>query len=1047
MKNIVLVLICLFVAVPSQAEIIIVDDDWPYDFDNIQAAIDDSNDGDIIVVFPGIYTGPGNYDMDIDGKSITVQSVDPQDPYIVNATVIDCNNLGHAFYIQGDTGTNTIIDGLKIINSHDYRAAIKCQGADDSLEESTFTISNCNISNNQSFGRGYTGGGISIMDGIYFINNCTINNNSSDHGGGIYCGYNSSPTITNCTIMGNSVYHEGAGIYCQASNPVITNCTITDNGAEHPFGVPAYGGGIYADSDSKLTINHSRITANYANESGGAIYSGGTGSVVNSRIIGNTAAQFGGAIHCAGSSFMINNCSITENIAGDMAGGIYGDSYSAVHLTNSILWANSDSNGISESSQFHTLLPLSFRDGRLDILYNCIQDDDPQDSNVPFDYLNAGNIDDDPMFVRQPDDGGDGWGDDPNTPGIDEGANDDFGDLHLQSASPCINTGFPDFLGVSNSTDMDGQPRIIGGRIDMGIDEFTKLIVVTKPKGDEIWIQNSTHQINWNSYGIAGTVDIFYSDNDGADWTPVENNLANTGTYIWQLPPDVDSDQCLVSIIPSTPDPCTICVESGLFTIKPDFIHPALASTWKSLGGDFDRIGLSQYYGPELGCVKWQFETAARVAGSLTIGVANRVHIASEDGRLYTINSADGSTVWTYDAGSPLLSSPTVGPSGSVYVGSRDGRLHAVSIGGTLRWTHNTGGFIYSSPAVSDDGNIYVCSQDGTLHALANNGSELWTFDTNSFTASTGSVLASPSLGPDGAVYIAGLYDPNLYALDSSDGSIKWACTFDSNGWPFASPVISPDGPIYQTLLYDPNLYAIEPATGNVIWDTNLADTSSGWFAADYAQRFGTAGGWSEPALAPDGTIYVALDDSHLRSVDPNGTINWVTRLGIKGGLTLTVGNDGLIYAAGDDGYLCVLDYTGAELSRFQRDGDWLSFPVIAADNTIILTDSKDNTAMNDSPNNIVWAITADDCEGRESVLHRPEDLSADRTVNLDDFALLAADWLNCTDENCNPIYEPLFTGYNYVDGRIYLTGDINRNLYLDYEDLEALANYWLIQE
>ncbi|MHC4738899.1 MAG: outer membrane protein assembly factor BamB family protein, partial [Planctomycetota bacterium] len=745
--------------------------------------------------------------------------------------------------------------------------------------------------------------------------------------------------------------------------------------------------------------------------------------------------------------------------------GIYGDSYSAVKLTNSILWANSDSNGISESAQFHTLLYLSLREGRLEILYNCIQDNDPHDSNVPFDDLTPYNIDDDPMFVRQPDDGGDGWADDPNTPGVDEGANDDFGDLHLQTSSPCINTGFPDFLGVSNSVDMDGQPRIIGGRIDMGVDEFPKIIVVTRPKGDEVWIQNSTHQINWISAGIAGTVDISYSDNDGAAWTPIENNVADTGSYIWQLPAAVDSDQCLVSIIPSIPDPCVVCIESGLFTIKPDFIHPAVASTWKSLGGDFNRIGLSQNYGPELGCVKWQFETSERITGSITLGADNRAHIACEDGKLYTLNSTDGSPVWTYDANSPLLSSPTVGPDGSLYVGSRDGKLHVVSIGGNLRWTHNTDGFIYSSPAVSDNGDIYVCSQDGSLYALGNDGSERWTFDTSSFTVSTGSILASPSLGPDGTVYIAGLYDPNLYALDPNDGSIKWACTFDSNGWPLASPVASQAGIVYQALAYDPNLYAIDATAGTLLWAKDLTPTvweSRGsepflWYGTDYPpslppgyilmERYPDANCWSEPALGPDGTIYVAFDDAHLRAVDPNSSVKWGTRLGMTGGFTLTVGNDGLIYAAGDDGYLCVLDNTGAELARFQRDGDWLNFPVIVADNTIILTDSKDNTAMNDPPNNIVWAITGDDCQGQESALHRPEDLSANRTINLDDFALLAADWLNCTDENCNPIYDPLFTGYSYVDGRVYLIGDINRNLYLDYEDLEALANYWLSQE
>ncbi len=39
MKNLILILSCLLLAVSCYAEIIIVDDDWPYDFNNIQTAI------------------------------------------------------------------------------------------------------------------------------------------------------------------------------------------------------------------------------------------------------------------------------------------------------------------------------------------------------------------------------------------------------------------------------------------------------------------------------------------------------------------------------------------------------------------------------------------------------------------------------------------------------------------------------------------------------------------------------------------------------------------------------------------------------------------------------------------------------------------------------------------------------------------------------------------------------------------------------------------------------------------------------------------------
>ena len=51
-------------------------------------------------------------------------------------------------------------------------------------------------------------------------------------------------------------------------------------------------------------------------------------------------------------------------------------------------------------------------------------------------------------------------------------ANPENGDFHLLCNSPCINAGDPDYIVDPNEFDMDGQPRVINGRIDMGADEF-----------------------------------------------------------------------------------------------------------------------------------------------------------------------------------------------------------------------------------------------------------------------------------------------------------------------------------------------------------------------------------------------------------------------------------------------------------------------------------------------------------------------------------------------------------------------------------------------
>ncbi len=44
------------------------------------------------------------------------------------------------------------------------------------------------------------------------------------------------------------------------------------------------------------------------------------------------------------------------------------------------------------------------------------------------------------------------------------------GDLRLQSNSPCINAGNNAY--VSNTIDLDGNPRIVSGTVDIGAYEY-----------------------------------------------------------------------------------------------------------------------------------------------------------------------------------------------------------------------------------------------------------------------------------------------------------------------------------------------------------------------------------------------------------------------------------------------------------------------------------------------------------------------------------------------------------------------------------------------
>ena len=87
--------------------------------------------------------------------------------------------------------------------------------------------------------------------------------------------------------------------------------------------------------------------------------------------------------------------------------------------------------------------------------------------------------------LREPSDGGDGWGDDPGTTNVDESLNDDYGDLHLSPGSPAIDAGSNSLLPADEHDldgdgdvveplpfDLGGNPRIQNGTVDIGAYEY-----------------------------------------------------------------------------------------------------------------------------------------------------------------------------------------------------------------------------------------------------------------------------------------------------------------------------------------------------------------------------------------------------------------------------------------------------------------------------------------------------------------------------------------------------------------------------------------------
>lgn len=84
---------------------------------NIQAAIDACDSLDVVELLDGIYTGPGNHNLDFGGRVITVRSRS-DDP---RACVIDCEGqaapVGHAqrgFLFHSGEGPASVLRGVTI---------------------------------------------------------------------------------------------------------------------------------------------------------------------------------------------------------------------------------------------------------------------------------------------------------------------------------------------------------------------------------------------------------------------------------------------------------------------------------------------------------------------------------------------------------------------------------------------------------------------------------------------------------------------------------------------------------------------------------------------------------------------------------------------------------------------------------------------------------------------------------------------------------------------------------------------------------------------
>jgi len=237
-------------------------------------------------------------------------------------------------------------------------------------------------------------------------------------------------TLSGLVIRGGNSEGErlGGGLLAQSGRLVLSICTLTENRAWR-------GGGVYIEG-GELHLFQCRFTGNLTTGEGGAIFDATSNLEAHNCLFAlNQAANDGGAIFSDLCAVDLFNCSFGGNVSESRGGAIY--EYVGVEALagNCIFWGNSDLNGNDENSQIF-LNPSN----TLSIDYSCVQ-------GWTGGFGGEGNIGADPLL------------------------NDlTTGDMHLQPGSPCIDHGTNTLVG--SQLDLDGNPRIMNGIVDMGCYEF-----------------------------------------------------------------------------------------------------------------------------------------------------------------------------------------------------------------------------------------------------------------------------------------------------------------------------------------------------------------------------------------------------------------------------------------------------------------------------------------------------------------------------------------------------------------------------------------------
>lgn len=196
-----------------------------------------------------------------------------------------------------------------------------------------------------------------------------------------------------------------------------------------------------------------------------------------------------------------------------------------------------------------------------------------------------------------------------------------------------------------------------------------------------------------------------------------------------------------------------------------------------------------------------------------------------------------------------------------------------------LGWTWGEAGTRMTGQVTGADGIVYTASLTGTVYAVAAPGNVLWTYHGQYQYGEEDLPFLSPALvlSRDGDTVYYTTADDWLVALDAGDGSVRW--TYDSPDGFWGDPALAPDGSIY--------MYTLEHGGVRIFPDGTAA-------------RFAFADETFVPSFDAEGNLYM-LSRDRLTIASPEGTpLIACAAAEDAGGEVLTGPGGSALYMSGD---------------------------------------------------------------------------------------------------------------------------------------------------